>query len=377
MTRIVLCANNIDELGGAQKVVRVLADGFGARGHEVLVVGVTPFEPAHPFRGEYETRVLMPQTWPKKSTQTERIRAQLRREAVAGMADILKTQDSGRAVIITAQVWAMEILADALAAVSPDVRDRWIVVGQYHGAYAAAASGRDLDRILRAYRTVPVFTALTNEDGAAFTRAGLNNVVTMPNPVAVWPESLAPREPGTSSDRGGTLLYLGRLSPEKGVDVLIDAWSLVADAHPGWKLQIVGDGPDRDRLHAQSVDLAGEDRIEWQETTDDPESVLSGADLLVVPSRTEGLPLVIAEAQAYEVPVVATDCSSGVRQLIGDWGMLSVREDSRALARCLDRAMSDDAWRESVQTRARSAMSEYRLPLVMDRWEHLIARAMR
>ena len=159
--------------------------------------------------------------------------------------------------------------------------------------------------------------------------------------------------------------------------MLIDAWSLVADAHPGWKLQIVGDGPDRDRLHAQSVDLAGEDRIEWQETTDDPESVLSGADLLVVPSRTEGLPLVIAEAQAYEVPVVATDCSSGVRQLIGDWGMLSVREDSRALARCLDRAMSDDAWRESVRSRARSAMSEYRLPLVMDRWEHLIARAMR
>ena len=45
MTRIVLCANNIDELGGAQKVVRVLADGFGARSHEVLVVGVTPFEP--------------------------------------------------------------------------------------------------------------------------------------------------------------------------------------------------------------------------------------------------------------------------------------------------------------------------------------------
>ena len=271
----------------------------------------------------------------------------------------------------------MEILADALAAVSPDVRDRWIVIGQYHGAYAAAASGRDLDRILRTYRTVPVFTALTNEDGAAFTRAGLNNVVTMPNPVAVWPESLAPREPGTPSDRGGTLLYLGRLSPEKGVDVLIDAWSLVADAHPGWKLQIVGDGPDRDRLHTQSVDLAGEDRIEWQETTDDPESVLSGADLLVVPSRTEGLPLVIAEAQAYEVPVVVTDCSSGVRQLIGDWGMLSAREDSRALARCLDRAMTDDAWRESVRTRARRAMSEYRLPLVMDRWERLIARAMR
>ncbi len=377
MTRIVLCANNIDELGGAQRVVRVLADGFHERGHDVLAVGITPFEPAHDFEGSYDTRVLMSHVWPKKTTQTERSRAQLRKEAVAGMTEILRSQESGRAIIITAQVWAMEILADALGAVSPDVRDRWTVIGQYHGAYAAAAAGRDLGRILRSYGPVPLFTALTDEDAAAFTRAGLNNVVSMPNPLAFWPSEVATHEVESDTMSSGTLVYLGRLSQEKGVDLLIDAWSLVADLHRGWRLQIVGTGPDVEALQEQAAQLAGADRIEWLEPTTDPYGVLRAADLLALPSRTEGLPLVLAEAQACGVPVVATDCSSGVRQLVGDWGSLTVRNDSRALARALDRAISNKQWRRSAGERGREAMARYRLEAIMNQWEDVIAQALR
>ena len=373
MTRIVLCANNIDELGGAQRVVRVLANGFHERGHEVLVVGVTPFEPAHTFGGEYETRVLMSEVWPKKTTQNERTRAQLRKEAVLAMAEILRTQQDGRAIIITAQVWTMEILADALAAVGPEVRDRWIVIGQYHGAFAAAASGRDLARILRSYGPVPLFMALTDEDAAAFTRAGLNNVVSMPNPLSLWPESVPTRE----GERDRRLVYLGRLSAEKGVDLLIDAWSLVADSHRDWRLQIVGTGPDLEALRDQAAQLAGTDRIDWLEPTTNPLGVLLDADLLALPSRTEGLPLVLAEAQACGVPVVATDCSSGVRQLVGDWGTLTPRNDSRALARALDHAMSDEHWRHSAGARGRDAMSAYRCEAIVDQWEVVIAQTLR
>ncbi len=372
MTRIVVCANNIDELGGAQRVVRVLAQGFHDRGHDVTAIGVTPFEPAHAFAGDYATRVLMSEVWPKKSTQTERVRANLRKEAVANMAEVLRSAGGEQSIIITAQVWAMEILADALASVSPDVRASWTVIGQYHGAYAAAASGRDLDRILRSYGPVSVFTALTAEDGAAFTSAGLNNVVAMPNPLAFWPDGVA--EP-VGEDR--SLVYLGRLSQEKGVDLLIDAWSLIADSHPRWRLQIVGDGPERHALQMQAGDLAGSDRIDWQEVTADPGAVLADASLLVLPSRTEGLPLVLAEAQAYGVPVIATDCSSGVRELVGDWGMLTPRGDSRALARSLDAAMSDVAWRASSGARGRQEMERYRLETVLDEWDVVIQRALR
>jgi len=254
------------------------------------------------------------------------------------------------------------------------VRRNWTVIGQYHGAYAAAASGRDLDRILRSYGPVSVFTALTAEDGAAFTAAGLNNVVAMPNPLAFWPDSV---DESANDDEVAHVLYLGRLSQEKGVDLLIDAWSLIADSHLRWRLRIVGDGPERDALHQQAADLAGSDRIDWQEVTTDPGEVLGGSSLLVLPSRTEGLPLVLAEAQAYGVPVIATDCSSGLRELVGDWGMLTPRGDSRALARSLDAAMSDETWRASAGVRGRQEMEQYRLDSIIDRWETVIHRALR
>ena len=75
MTRILICANNIDELGGAQRVVHLLADSLHRRGHDVTAVGVTPYEPAHEIEWDCSRQVLMPEVWPKKSAQTERIRA--------------------------------------------------------------------------------------------------------------------------------------------------------------------------------------------------------------------------------------------------------------------------------------------------------------
>lgn len=373
MTRIVVCANNIDELGGAQRVVHVLADGFRRRGHDVLTVGITPFEPVHHTHDSHPRRVLMSEVWPQKTTQNERVRAALRAEAVAGMCEVLKGGDDERSVIITAQVWAMEIVADALAVVGPAVRSRWSIVGQYHGSYAAAASGRDLGRILRSYAPVSAFTALTSEDSRAFTQAGLNNTESMPNPLAFWPDAVS----DLTARRHRNVMYLGRLSQEKGVDLLIDAWSLVADQHVEWSLSIVGDGPIAGQLREQAQSLAGADRISWVSATSDPQRLLLEADLLVLPSRTEGLPLVLAEAQACGVPVVATDCSSGVRQLVGDWGALVPRGDSRALAAALDSALSDQPWRMRSAERGRAEMERYRLDAVMGEWERLIERVLR
>ena len=124
MTRILICANNIDEIGGAQRVVHVLAGGLQARGHQVELVGITPFEPRHDFGGEYQQTVLMSKPWPTKSGQTERVRSQLRAEAVSRMVELLKSADQP-SVVITAQVWAMEIVADALATLAPSARARW------------------------------------------------------------------------------------------------------------------------------------------------------------------------------------------------------------------------------------------------------------
>lgn len=348
--RIVIMANNIDEVGGAQRVVRTLADGF-ARDHEVDLVGITPHSAPHPYpsSGGYREHRLMGEVWPTPADESTRgKRRELRAAAVASLRSILDSGPPG--VIIVAQVWAMEILADAGHA-------GWIVIGQYHGAFGAAASGRDLRRILDSYSNVHAFLALTDEDAHAFEKCGLNNVRAMPNPLATWPAEVDPAH--------NVVGYLGRLSPEKGPDLLLDAWDAIAHDFSDWSLRIAGDGPLRDQVTQRGASIP---RVEVLPAVSDPVSFWSGVGVGAFPSRTEGLPMSLAEAQAGGVPCVAIDCSSGVRVLCR-----GILVEAGGLADGLALMMGDAGMRREAGARGRAAMESYRLEVVLDRWERLFA----
>lgn len=380
--RIVIMANNIDEVGGAQRVVHVVAQHLGLRGYPVDLVGVTPFEPRHEFVAEPSFRrfTLMPEPWPAPpalkglrgsldpaTRRTVAGRHALRAAAVTRLGGVLADGPVG--VVVTAQLWAMEHLAEV-------AHEGWAVVGQYHSSFEAAAAGRDLPRALDLYSDVDLFTLLTPEDADAFRRQGLNNTAWLANPLAFWPEQPAPMRGGD----GGVVTFLGRLSPEKGVGFLVDAWGRIADRHPHWRLQIVGSGPDEKVVRAAARALrAGGDRLDFLPPTQDAESVLRGSDIVVLPSLTEGLPLVLAEAMALGLPCVATDCSAGVLLLTGNGSdaQLVPRADAEALAGAMSRLMSDPTARADLASRARAAMEPYRAELIIDQWERMIADVLR
>jgi glycosyltransferase involved in cell wall biosynthesis len=348
--RVVIMANNIDEVGGAQRVVRTLAEGFG-RTHTVDLVGITPFPSPHtyPSAGGYREHRLMDQVWPTATdSSTKGRRRDLRASAVRRLRRLLEGDRPG--VIVVAQVWAMEILADA-------GYEGWIVIGQYHGSFAAAASGRDLRRILSSYRDVDAFLALTAEDSRAFERSGLNNVRVMPNPLAHWPAA--------SNPDGNVVGYLGRLAHEKGPDRALDVWSALAADFPEWSLRIAGAGPLRDEITRRAATLP---RVEVLAPVSDPTHFWSGIGVGMLPSRTEGLPMALAEAQASGVPCVAVDCSSGVRVLCQ-----GVLVEPAELASGLASLMRDRERCRELGTRGRQAMEEYLLDAVLDRWELLFA----
>jgi len=352
--RVVILANNIDEVGGAQRVVRTLADGF-ARIHEVDLVGVTLHPSPHSFgdASGYTEHRLMDQLWPTPATDANRLkRRDLRASAVAQLRSLLTKGQPG--VIVVAQVWAMEVLADA-------GYEGWIVIGQYHGSFAAAASGRDLKRVLTSYRDADTFLALTDEDAHAFERCGLNNVRVMPNPISTWPEAVDPVH--------HVVGYLGRLSPEKGPDLLLDAWAVLATDFPGWSLRIAGDGPLREEVTRHAVTLP---RVDVVPPVIDPHSFWSGVGVGVLPSRTEGFPMSLAEAQANGIPCVATDCSSGVRVLCQ--GVLVQPEE---LATGLASLMWHLVLRRELGMRGRAAMEHYRTDAILARWEVLFANLSR
>lgn len=360
MSRIVILANNIDEVGGAQRVAHSLAQGLALRGHRVELVGIVPHSPRHRFidNPAYRSVTLGSTPPPPKSQSDERER--LRTQCTDALRDLLASGETG--IVIVTQLWAMEHLVDIPT-------NGWRVIAQYHSSYEEAARGRDLGRAIACCSRADAFVLLTPEDATGFRRAGMNNTTWLPNALSFRPEEPAPLA-------GRTVTYLGRLSAEKGPRFLVEAWARIVDRHPGWTLQFVGDGPQTEQIRQLA---AGIERIEFAGRTEDPEAVLLASDVVVLPSLVEGFPLVLAEAMACGVPCVAADCSAGVRLLIEDGvtGVLAARGNAGSLAEGLERLMDSGDLRQRIGANARARVEEFDPARVLDLWERLLADVLR
>jgi glycosyltransferase involved in cell wall biosynthesis len=143
-----------------------------------------------------------------------------------------------------------------------------------------------------------------------------------------------------------TLICVGRLSPEKGQAGLLRAFAQVRERHKGLKLRLVGDGPERSALEALAVELGLGDDISFlgRMTEADALAEIARSDILVLPSFMEGLPIVLMEAMALGVPVVASRVA-GIPELVEDGvgGLLFAPSDWNDLARSIEKLISDKA----------------------------------
>jgi glycosyltransferase involved in cell wall biosynthesis len=137
---------------------------------------------------------------------------------------------------------------------------------------------------------------------------------------------------------GKTLMFVGRLAAVKGVLVLLDALVKARTAHPDLRLVLVGDGPERPRIVARVAELGLQACVEFAgyRTQDEVANLLAGADAFVLPSFAEGVPVVLMEAMASGLPVIATRVA-GVPELVtdGETGLLVPPGDTASLARAI------------------------------------------
>lgn len=149
--------------------------------------------------------------------------------------------------------------------------------------------------------------------------------------------------------------YLGRLSHEKGLDVLIDALYLLKKHHEScFKLFIGGSGTLRQELEQQVQKLGIEDSVTFLGQISDKSQFFKGIDIFILPSRSEGFSLVLLEAAAYQMPVVASNVS-GNPEIIRheETGILVDKEDPEGLVSAI-KTYQDKEKRERYSKNLRS-----------------------
>ena len=317
------------ERGGGERVLLQLARSFLAAGREVHIAallgggplrshiaeGVTLHELVDPHdatkgfalarralpRLVSLLRAIQPQAVLSTMTGTNLLAVLARMRARGGMRLVLREASSlvnTRSVLKRQAMRWLYRRADALVAVSIGVAQDLYSLGISNEQIHVIHNPIDRDRL---QRLANVGSGLTEADGAPY------------------------------------VIALGRLTEAKDYPTLLRAYAS-SELRRTHRLVIVGEGEQRARLRDAARELGIVDRVVLAGGMDNPFHVLAGAALLVLSSRWEGYPNVLLEALALGVPVVATDCRHGPRELLdgGRYGRLAPVADPTALARVME-----------------------------------------
>ena len=227
-----------------------------------------------------------------------------------------------------------------------------------------------------AYPKATHVVALNEQNLSYFSESVRKRGRIIPNPAVL---TGPPGRTARPSDGPKTLMAMGRFVPQKGFDLLFEAFARIAPRHPDWSLEILGDGPLRADFETQIARLGLADRVRLPGITHEPHDRLRTADLFVMSSRHEGFPLSLCEALACGLPAVSFDCPTGpgdiIRQDID--GLLVPPENVAALSAALDSLMSDPQRREKFSARAPEVLDRYSVEKVMGLWEDLVIESTR
>ncbi|MGH2536620.1 MAG: glycosyltransferase family 4 protein [Candidatus Promineifilaceae bacterium] len=172
------------------------------------------------------------------------------------------------------------------------------------------------------------------------------------------------------------VVFVGRLAAPKGLELLLQAWSLFAADWPNGRLLLVGDGPLRSALQEQVLYLSIDSSVTFSGMVDDVDEYLRAADIFVLSSHYEGLSNSLLEAMAAGLPVISTRVS-GSEDVIqhGRNGLLIEPGDPDGLRRALNRLASSPELRSSLgRAASHSILSHHRLDRVAAAYQLLISR---
>jgi glycosyltransferase involved in cell wall biosynthesis len=242
-----------------------------------------------------------------------------------------------------------------------------VAVGQEHMNFHAHRPAAD---VRRAYRRLGALTVLTEDDArdyGAMLAGSPTRVARIVNPVSEL-------DGGVSEVTEPVVVAAGRLTPQKGFDLLIAAFEQVAREAPDWTLRIFGSGVQRDELRALIEDRGLSDHVVLMGRTRRLGIELTQASIFALSSRYEGFGMVLVEAMGKGLPVVSFDCPRGPSDIVhdGEDGLLVPNGDVDAFAAALLALIRDEPRRRAMSSAALRTAREYHADRVGRDWERLL-----
>ncbi len=344
--------------GGAERIVATMAAYWAHAGHEVHVVALRADEKGPLY------------TFPA-TVRVHRLRLISEHNAILDVRHIGRLWRLRRLLVGIRPALVLSFIDKLNVAVLVSLAGTRIpVVASEHLVPWMNPLGPVWERLRRAaYPRARAVVSPTQAMSDWFKAHYAGNFLTLPPP---GHHDIAPE---ATEDRSQVIFSAGRLAREKGFDRLLSAFAHVSAKRTGWRLEIAGEGPERRALTEQIEALGLQSRACLLGHVSDVATRMRSAELFVLSSRQEAYSMVLCEAMAAGMAIIASDCPTGPREIIedGEDGLLVPSEDPAALGAAIIQLIDDEPRRRRLGAAARMKAPQLAAANAMLAWDQLLA----
>lgn len=357
--KIVFLIQDITTQGGTERTTFCVAAELRRRGHDVSIVSVFRKEATpHYTANDVPVYYLTQETYTAEKSVLQRL------------IQVSRTIGKARrchALIEADYVICQKILASTLAFLS-GLGYKSIAAEHFtYSMYTPAV--RKVRHAL--YKRLGAVVTLTEKDRNLYLQEHLKNVYCIPNMISVSP---VPYQ-GEDSHR---IVSVGRLTYQKGYDLLLQAVAKISDEMGNFYIDIYGEGEDRNQLELQCQQLGLTSKVHFRGYTDSIEQIYASSAFYVMSSRYEGFPMVLLEAAACGLPIVSFDCPEGPAILLKDGGGIVVENgNTEALGATILEMIQHAEKRQNYRRQLPQVIMPYSPQRIGDDWETLLVSFMK
>ncbi|WP_299164478.1 glycosyltransferase family 4 protein [uncultured Eudoraea sp.] len=344
--------------GGAERVLSILANGLSEKGFRIKIICFKD-EIAYQLNSEVEIIILKNKKRFIKNHTINRLILLLSHYRIRGNRPDL--------IISFCPAPSMVAIPTAIA------YGMKIIVSE-HINHLHIRSKVDVFTRKFLYRFAHALTVLTQFDIPYYERFRIKAYV-MPNPLTfdLIQESNHKREK--------SIIAVGSLNRihHKGFDNLIILIDPILKKYRNWKLRIVGTGEKgKEFLTNMALERNLLNQIEFTGFREDIKEIMANSSIFILPSRFEGLPMVLMEAMSQGMACIAYDCKTGPSDIINDQetGILVKDQDQSAMQNSLELLIQNEELRNKLSNNATKSLTRFSKESIMNQWEGLILKTL-